>query len=130
MKVIIVVVGTVVLMLVAVFLLANRSQQNQPAAAGSSNVSIVNGTQIITISARGGYLPRQTIAQAGLPTILRVNTKGTFDCSSVIYLPQINYQTRLPATGTTDIPLPSQAAGTTLQGLCAMGMYYFTLNFN
>ena len=47
-----------------------------------NNVSIVNGKQIIQIQARGGYQPRRSTAKAGLPTILRFSTSGTFYCSS------------------------------------------------
>lgn len=99
-------------------------------AANGSNVSIVDGKQIITIDAKGGYAPRETEAKADMPTILRVATKGTFDCSSALTIPAIGYQNSLPPSGTTDIEISPQKAGTTLQGLCAMGMFNFAIKFN
>ncbi|MBP6860161.1 MAG: hypothetical protein KBC38_01195 [Candidatus Pacebacteria bacterium] len=94
------------------------------------NVSVVDGKQIIEIGAKGGYSPRETIAKADIPTVLRVATKGTFDCSSALTIPAIGYQNSLPPSGTTDIEIPPQKPGTTLQGLCAMGMYNFSIKFN
>jgi hypothetical protein len=35
----------------------------------------------------------------------------------------------LPPSGITDIELPAQEAGATVQGVCAMGMYSFAINF-
>jgi plastocyanin domain-containing protein len=95
-----------------------------------NNVNIVDGKQIITINAKGGYTPRMTIAKADMPTIIKVNTRGTFDCSSALVIPSLNYRTNLPNSGETLIDVPAQKAGTKLQGLCAMGMYNFSIDFN
>jgi plastocyanin domain-containing protein len=95
-----------------------------------NNVSIVDGKQIIEISAKGGYSPRQSTAKSGVPTVIRVSTSGTFDCSSAIMLPAIGYRSNLPPSGTVDIEVPPQKAGDTLQGLCSMGMYNFLVKFN
>lgn len=88
-----------------------------------------DGKQIIEISARGGYTPKTSVAKAGVPTIIRVVTNNTFDCSSSISIPSIGYRNNLPRTGTTDIEVPAQVAGTTLLGSCSMGMYGFAVNF-
>lgn len=88
-----------------------------------------DGKQVITITARGGYTPKTSAAKAGVPTIIRVVTDNTFDCSSSISIPGIGYRNNLPRTGTTDIEVPAQAAGTRLQGTCSMGMYGFTVDF-
>lgn len=96
----------------------------------SQNVSSIEGKQIIDISAKGGYAPRMTVAKANVPTILRVKTSATFDCSSALRIPTLNYSQNLPPTGTTDIEVPAQVAGTTLKGLCSMGMYNFSIAFN
>ena len=97
--------------------------------SAGNNVSIVDGTQIVEISAKGGYSPRKSVAKAGVPTILRMKTSGTFDCSGALVIPSINYQENLPMSGTTDITLPAQTAGKTLQAFCAMGMYSFEVDF-
>ncbi|HWQ59780.1 MAG TPA: cupredoxin domain-containing protein [Candidatus Fimivivens sp.] len=97
----------------------------------ASSVSAVgtDGRQVIEITAKGGYLPKESTAKAGVPTVLRVVTDNTFDCSSSISIPSIGYHKNLPRTGSTDIEVPAQAAGTTLRGACSMGMYGFTVNF-
>ena len=85
-------------------------------------------TQIIEIQAKGGYTPRKSIAKAGIPTILRFNTNSTFDCSSSVRIPSMNIFKSLPQSGTTDIDLGIQKAGT-IQGMCGMGMYPFEIDF-
>jgi plastocyanin domain-containing protein len=84
--------------------------------------------QIIEIKAKGGYTPRKSIAKAGVPTILRFDTNGTFDCSSSVRIPSMNIFKNLPQSGTTDIDLGVQKSGT-LQGMCGMGMYPFEIDF-
>ncbi len=92
-----------------------------------SNVSIVDGKQVIELRAKGGYLPKVSVAKAGMPTVLRVNTSGTFDCSSSIRMPSLKVSQNLPASGVTDIPLGTLASGT-ISGNCGMGMYPFQIN--
>ncbi len=92
------------------------------------NVSIVDGKQIIEIKAKGGYTPRASVAKANIPTILRFDTNGTFDCSSSVRIPSLNISKILPNSGTTDIDLGNPNLGT-LQGTCGMGMYPFEINF-
>jgi len=93
------------------------------------NVVMENDKQVIEIKAKGGYSPSLSIAKANVPTILRVTTNSSFDCSSALRIPAIGYSKNLPPTGTTDIELPTQAAGTTLKALCSMGMYNFSIQF-
>lgn len=92
------------------------------------NVSIVDGKQIIEIKAKGGYQPRKSVAKAGIPTILRFDTNGTFDCSSSVRIPSMDISKSLPLSGTTDIDIGSQKVAT-LQGTCGMGMYPFEVDF-
>lgn len=94
-----------------------------------NNVSIADGKQIIEITAKGGYSPRVTTAKAEMPTTLKVNTNGTFDCSGALAIPSIGYRKNLQPSGTVDIDVPEQKVGTKLRGVCAMGMYSFTINF-
>lgn len=100
--------------------------QEQRGSVPANNVSVVDGTQIITLTAKGGYLPTVSTVKAGLPTVLRVNTTGTFDCSSAIRIPSLNVAKNLPATGSTDITLGTLSTGT-ISGNCGMGMYPFQI---
>lgn len=91
-----------------------------------NNVTVVDGKQIIEITAKGGYLPEKSVASAGMPTILRINTKGTFDCSSSVRVPSMNISQNLPPSGITDIDLGVLSKGI-LEGTCSMGMYPFEI---
>ncbi len=93
----------------------------------ANNVSILDGQQIVEITAKAGYTPRVSEVKAGVPTILRVDTQGTFDCSSQIRVPSLNISQALPPSGVTDIALGILEPGV-LNGTCGMGMYPFQLN--
>lgn len=93
------------------------------------NVSMEGEKQIIEIDAKGGYSPQLTTVKAGVPTVLRLKTNGTYDCSSGLSIPALGYQKTLEATGVTDIEVSAQLAKGTLEGVCAMGMYNFTVKF-
>jgi plastocyanin domain-containing protein len=110
------------------FMLANNSGGTDSTATNANNVSIVDGKQIIEITARGGYQPRKSIAKADIPTIIQFNTKGTFDCSSSIRIPSLNITKLLPQSGSTNIDIGTSKLGT-LKGTCGMGMYPFEIEF-
>ncbi len=131
MKTINVIIITVILFTGAVIAL-NKFSPHQSATSDVqvNNVSIVNGVQVITITAKGGYSPRISNAKAHIPTIIRMQTNNDFDCSSSVSIAAIGFRLVLKSSGTTDIPVPAQNPGTVIQGLCGMGMYNFTINFN
>ena|SRR3989338_8638163 len=114
--------------LVAVaFIVASDSSSGRAVPAGG-NVEVIEGRQIIDLLAKGGYSPEVTTAKAGIPTILRVNTKNTFDCSASIVIPSLNYAKILPNKGSTEIDLGTPVPGR-LAGTCGMGMYPFEIDF-
>ena len=125
----------IVVVLMGVFFVYSRNKdvsddtRKEEIKEVKSNVSVVDGKQIITIDARGGYFPQMTIAKADMPTIIKVETKSTFDCSSALVIPDLNYQKNLPPTAVTEIEVPPQKAGEEIQGLCSMGMYSFQIKF-
>ncbi len=106
-----------------------RAGRGSPGPIGT-NVTMENGTQVIAILAKGGYAPRQTNATAGLPTIIRVSTNNSYDCSVSLAVPKLNYQRFLGASETVDIPVTAAEAKGKLSGVCGMGMYSFNINFN
>lgn len=125
--------ATIISSLVAVVLIGGafmltRSGGSTGPAENVNNVSIVDGKQIIEINAKGGYQPRKSIAKAGIPTIVRFNTKSTFDCSASVRIPGLNIRKNLPNSGSTEIEIGSRPRGT-LQGSCGMGMYPFEIDF-
>ncbi len=99
-----------------------------PEAVIVDNVTVVDGKQIIEISAKGGFTPEKSLAKAGIPTVIRFSTKGTFDCSSSVRIPSMNISQALPQTGSTDIDIGTQQVAI-LQGTCGMGMYPFEIEF-
>ncbi len=106
---------------------ANPTERNEtiPTNTGA-NVTIVDGKQIVEIDAKGGYTPRVSLVKPGIPTVIRFNTRGTFDCSSVVSIPSKNVNQVLPSSGATEINLGTLEVGT-LEGSCGMGMYPFEL---
>lgn len=90
------------------------------------NVAIIDGQQIVELTAKAGYTPRVSKVQSGVPTILRFNTQGTLDCSSSVRIPSLNISQTLPLSGVTDISVGMLEPGT-LNGSCGMGMYPFEL---
>ncbi|MFA4975214.1 MAG: hypothetical protein WC577_00845 [Candidatus Paceibacterota bacterium] len=127
---IIAIIIAVVLIVGAIFLTGKNKNGTGDSFKDGDNVSIVDGKQIITISAKGGYSPRVTKAKADIPTVIKVDTKSTFDCSSALSIPSLNYRNNFPPSGETLIDVIPQKPGTKLQGLCAMGMYNFSIEFN
>lgn len=91
---------------------------------------VENGRQIIEIRAKGGYTPGETVAQANIPSLIRIKTQATFDCSASLLIPALGFRTFLPSSGVTDVPVPAQKPGTTLTATCGMGMYSFRIQFN
>ncbi len=126
--------STIISILIAIvfitgsFYLVNRNSSSVNENINVDNVSMVDGKQIIDIDARGGYLPRVSQAKAGVPTIIRFNTKNTFDCSASIRIPSMKISKMLPNTGSTDIDIGIQESGR-FRGSCGMGMYPFEINF-
>ena len=106
-----------------------KKESADTTAGVTSNIEIKDGVQYITIEAKGGYSPRLTTAQADVPTKLLVTTNNTFDCSSALVIPDLNFEKFLQPTGTETIDIGTYKAGKKLQVLCAMGMYYFTVEF-
>lgn len=108
--------------------LARQEAGTKTPDAPVNNVTVVDGKQIIEINAKGGYKPRRTIAKAGLPTVIKFNTKGTFDCSASVRIPSENVNMLLPQSGSTEIELKDTKVGV-VRGTCGMGMYPFEIEF-
>ena len=94
-----------------------------------NTVSQQNDEQHIRILARSGYTPNKITAKSNQHTILEIETKGTYDCSSSISIPKLSYRNHLPATGVTNIEIPANMAQNSIEILCGMGMYRATINF-
>lgn len=111
------------------FFLVSAKPAADAGAGEAPTATIVDGKQVIDITAKGGYSPRVVVAKAGVPTTLRMTTNGTFDCSASVVIPKLSYQKFLQPSGIQEIPISAEQAQGTLQGLCAMGMYNFQIKF-
>ncbi len=114
-------------LIASIFIFGSNPNNNSSTV---SNTEIKNGIQYITIDAGGGYSPRLSSAKAGIPTKLIMKTSGSFDCSSSLVIRSLGYQKILPQTGETEIDIGTPKIGEPLKGICGMGMYNFTINFN
>lgn len=90
---------------------------------------VENGVQYVDITARVGYAPRRIVAEKGRDTVIRIHTQNTYDCSSAVVIPSLGYEARLEPTGVAEVPVPAAKAQGTLEGLCSMGMYRFSVIF-
>ncbi len=116
MKKTISIIVTILLVGVLAFVFTDQgSSPSDTSGEASTNVSMVNGVQNVTINAKGGYSPRSTTIRGGIPTKLIVKTNDTYDCSSSLVVKSANYRGMLPATGETEIDLGSPKAGEKIQ---------------
>jgi plastocyanin domain-containing protein len=88
-----------------------------------------DGSQSLAVLAQNGYFPISAKALAGVPSVLRIYTNQTYDCSRAFVIPELRVRRVLPPSGVVEIPIPARASGTTLFGTCSMGMYTFKIVF-
>ncbi len=100
------------------------------AVSQSQNVEVKDGVQYVTVDAKGGYSPRQSIIQPNLPTKLIVKTNGTYDCSASLVIRSTGFQKILQPSGEEVIDLGTPKSGEKIQGVCGMGMYNFQIKSN
>lgn len=110
--------------------IGGSKSDNDGVDEATQNIEIKEGVQYITVKAKGGYSPKVSSAQAGIPTKLVIKTDGTYDCSASLVIRSLGFQKILAQTGEEVIDMGTPEAGERLQGLCAMGMYNFVVNFN
>ncbi len=106
------------------------SNNNAETSASAQNVEIKGGIQYVTVNAKGGYSPKVSTAKAGIPTKLIVKTDSTYDCSASLVIRSVGFQKILAQTGEEVIDLGTPQIGQSLQGLCSMGMYSFSIKFS
>lgn len=117
--------------IISLALLFTKSDTPTPQKAfvpEQGNAFIQGDKQTVAVTAKGGFTPEKTIAKSGVSTVLKITTQGTFDCSSVVSIPELNIRKNLPPTGITEIDLGVRQPGI-LFGTCGMGMYPFEIEF-
>jgi hypothetical protein len=120
----------------AVLISIHHDSPARPAAPKEAAVATPAATpgkdgkeQVVVITAKGGYTPEKSVAKAGVPLTLKIKTEGTFDCSTAVRIEKLDWYESLAPTDEVEIPVPAQAAGSSITGVCQMGMYHFEIDF-
>ncbi len=99
------------------------SQTESNSVADSSQPVAASGDGITLEVQNSGYFPTTLKAPAGQDFILNLVTNKTYSCARDFVIPALNYYQLLPDTGTVQVNIPAQEAGSTLFFTCSMGMY-------
>lgn len=97
------------------------SQRISYAQTDSSQLSGEDG--LLLYVQNGGYFPTTLKAPAGQDLTLNLVTDKTYSCARDFVIPKLNFYQLLPDTGTVQVNIPAQKAGTTMFFTCSMGMY-------
>ncbi len=81
-----------------------------------------DGSLVLNVE-NGGYFPAILRAPAGKNLTLNLVTDETYSCARDFVIPALNFYELLPASGTVQVNIPAQAAGSKLFFTCSMGMY-------
>jgi sulfite exporter TauE/SafE len=79
--------------------------------------------EIVLNVKNNGYSPAILRAPAGKDLTLNLVTNNTYSCARDFVIPDLNFYQLLPDTGTVQVNIPAQEAGSTLFFTCSMGMY-------
>jgi sulfite exporter TauE/SafE len=90
--------------------------------ANSGQPSAADDSLILSVQ-NDGYFPQTLKAPANQAFTLSLVTSKTYSCARDFVIPALNYYQLLPDTGTVQVNIPAQAAGTRLYFTCSMGMY-------
>lgn len=121
-----IIIAGLVIGLAIIFTFGGNNTGNITSDSGK-NIEIIDGVQYVTVTARGGYSPRNSVVQSGIPTKLIMKTENTYDCSLALVIRSIGFQKMLESSGEEIIDLGILESGSTLQGTCSMGMYSFAI---
>ncbi len=91
-------------------------------ASAASQPSAPEGELVLNVE-NGGYFPATLNAPADKVLTLSLVTNQTYSCARDFVIPVLNYYQLLPDTGTVQVNIPAQPAGTRLFFTCSMGMY-------
>jgi len=98
-------------------------------ASSSATTASVPSTDLTLMVQNEGYFPQLLKATANEPVSLNLITNETYSCSRDFVIPDLNFYQLLPATGTVQVDIPAQPAGTKMFFTCSMGMYTGTIMF-
>jgi len=88
----------------------------------ASQTTFPDGELVLYVN-NSGYFPRSLKAPANEAFKLNLVTNQTYSCARDFVIPALDYYQLLPDTGTMQVNIPAQKAGSTLFFTCSMGMY-------
>lgn len=105
--------------------LQNMTRNLFPASSVSTAGSdTISADGVITLNVQNsGYFPAALKAPANTDLTLNLVTDKTYSCARDFVIPKLNFYQLLPDTGTVQVNIPAQKAGSTLFFTCSMGMY-------
>lgn len=93
-------------------------------APSSASAPALDADGSLTVNVQNqGYFPRTLRAAAETAFTLDLVTNETYSCARDFVIPSLNFYQLLPASGTVQVNIPPQSAGTKLFFTCSMGMY-------
>jgi sulfite exporter TauE/SafE len=98
------------------------SNSGSASVAESAQPSAADGSLILKVE-NNGYFPKTLSAPANTAFTLNLITSKTYSCARDFVIPDLNFYQLLPETGTVQVNIPAQPAGTKLFFTCSMGMY-------
>lgn len=99
-----------------------RGLTNSASTSEATSASVPDSDLTLMVQ-NNGYFPRTINAAANEPIVLNLVTNKTYSCSRDFVIPALNYYQLLPDTGTVQVSVPAQPAGTRMFFTCSMGMY-------
>jgi len=108
--------------------LTNLARGLTSASASGTSASAPSADLTLMVQ-NEGYFPQMLRASANEPVSLNLITNKTYSCSRDFVIPALNYYQLLPDTGTAQVDIPAQPAGTRMFFTCSMGMYTGTIIF-
>jgi len=99
-----------------------RSENISSAQASPAQPAAVDGQLTLQVQNRG-YFPQTLRADANKDIKLNLVTNNTYSCARDFVIPALNYYQLLPDTGSVQVSIPAQPAGTRMFFTCSMGMY-------
>ena len=108
--------------------LTNLARGFTTASAAGASASAPSADLTLMVQ-NEGYFPQLLKASANEPVSLDLVTNKTYSCSRDFVIPALNYYQLLPDTGTVQVNIPAQPAGTRMFFTCSMGMYTGTIIF-
>lgn len=105
------------------FSLQNLTRDWFPTRAESNSQAVPANGDLVLYVENSGYFPSTLRAPAGKALTLNLVTDQTYSCARDFVIPALNYYELLPDTGTVQVTIPAQRAGSRLFFTCSMGMY-------